>query len=181
MDSQTYYFIGHLIQGEAAEWHKTFSKEISDRFNTWKIYEKIPPHITIFRPFGTENLAKVVELLEGLTAKIPIPGSYLMKDYGKFDDRVIYASIEPEQEVVEVVSEIKSKIGKLPSMPEDDFPIWHPHATLINKVIPDEIRKIWEYVLTLEKPDFTLPFDNVNLFRYGGDKKWMVEKIYYFK
>lgn len=57
-------------------------------------------------------------------------------------------------------------------MPTEEFPDWHPHATLANKLTAQEINKIWDYALTLEKPNFSLQFDNVTIFRYGAEQNW---------
>lgn len=28
--------------------------------------------------------------------------------------------------------------------------------------------------MNLEKPDFTIPFDNVTIFEYAGDREWKI-------
>ncbi|MDP2642158.1 MAG: hypothetical protein Q8P21_02620, partial [bacterium] len=57
------YFIGYELQGDAAEWHIRVAREIFEKFNNYKIHDKIPPHITIFRPFNTEDIGSIKSLL----------------------------------------------------------------------------------------------------------------------
>jgi 2'-5' RNA ligase len=63
-------------------------------------------------------------------------------------------------------------------MPQTDHPVWNPHATLASKQTKEEIRIIWNYVSSLPKPDFIMPFNNVCIFRLNEQKVWVVEKKY---
>jgi len=175
------YFIGYLISGEAATWHVDLTKDISEKFGTWKLHEKLPPHVTIFYPFSTNNIETAAELLRNQIRGKKNPGNFIMSDFDHFDDKVVFAKIEVDQSVRIVVEELRKTLKEIPEMPKDEFPNWHPHATLANQLSSQEINQILDYVLTLEKPDFTLPFDNITIFRFEGGKKWVVEKSFKFK
>lgn len=174
------YFIGYLIEGEAAAWHVNVAKNISDRFNTWKIYEKLPPHITIFYPFSTENIEPVENLLKEWTQSKKVPENFIISDFDHFEDKVVFAKVGIEQSVGWTVEELRRSLKLISGMPSEDFPIWHPHATLANRQSPEKINQIWGYVLTLKKPNFIIPFDNITIFRFEGDRKWVIEKIFKF-
>lgn len=174
----SFNFIGYLMRGGAAEWHRRTSKEISEKFGTWKIYEKIPPHITIFQPFDTNDLSPAKNVLKEWKKKEKTPGNFLMNDFGHFDDRVIFAKIEAENPVKEEVEKLRRDIKNIPNMPKEDFPIWHPHATLINRLPAQKIKEIWNYVSKLEKPNFILPFDNVTIFKFTGNRRWETEEVF---
>ena len=175
------YFIGYLIQGEAADWHAQKAKEISAKFNTWKIYEKIPPHITLYRPFDLENIQPVLDVLQTWSNHQSSGSSFLMSDFDRFDDRVVFVKIETNQAIQKMVVNLKRELKLIPNIPAEDYPNWHPHATLAERVTTEEIEKIWNHVSTLDKPKFSLPFDNMTLFSNAGDRVWKIEKVFDFK
>ncbi len=175
------YFIGYLIEGRAAEWYFNTAKDISDKFNTWKLYEKLPAHVTIFYPFETENVGSVGNVVKNWMSNKKVPGNFTISEFDHFDDKVVFVKVDPDKSVRDIVLELRGILKEIPGMPEDNFPIWRPHNTLANHLTPEEIKQIWDYVQTLEKPDFILPFDNVTIFRFEGDRKWVVQESIKFK
>jgi len=171
------YFIGYLIQGEVADWHIDVAKKISEKFKIWKLHEKLPPHITIFYPFSTGDIRSIKNILKNWVQKRKVTGNFTISDFDHFDDNVVFAKVEIDDVVRKEVDHLRKTLKDIPEMPSDDFPIWHPHATLANRISPEEINKIWNYVQTLPKPSFLLPFDNVTIFRFEGDRKWVVEEL----
>lgn len=171
------YFIGFAIRGDVGAWHTSLVKDISEKFDTWKLHEKIPPHVTVFQTFETENPAPVKELLRDWARSRKIRGAIAITGFGRFDDRVVFAKIEPDEAAKNETEDLRGKIKALPGMPIEEFPEWHPHATMMSKVPPETIEKIWEYVSTFEEPHFVLPFNNVTLFRFEGDGKWIAEEV----
>jgi len=172
------YFVGYLIQGETATWHINLAKNIADKFNTWKLHEKIPPHITIFYLSEVENILPVKNLLRDWVQNKKVSGNFTIQDFDHFEDRVVFAKTEPDDSVRSMIEGLIKRLKQIPSMTQEDYPVWHPHATLANKLTPEEINQIWEYVGTLEKPDFVIPFDNVTIFRFEGDQKWVMEESF---
>lgn len=172
------YFVGYLIQGEAAEWHNKVAKEVSDTFSTWKIYENVPPHITIYRPFDTDNIQPVLDLLETWSKSQNLNTSFTMSGFDRFGDRVIFANIETNPIVEKSVLELRQKLMAIPGMPPEDHPNWRPHATLADRINSDEFTQIWDYVSRLEKPKFNLPFDNITVLSVLGDRGWHVYKTF---
>ena len=79
-----------------------------------------------------------------------------MSDFNHFDDKVVFEKVEADQSIQDIIEELRSSLKKIPGMPMpgEDFPVWYPHATLANRLSPEEISQIWNYVLTLEKPNF---------------------------
>lgn len=175
------YFIGYLIEGKASEWYLSIAKDISEKFNTWKLYEKLPAHVTVFYPFETDDVESVGNFIKKWTQNENIPGDLTISKFDYFVDRVVFAKVDPDKLVIDVVEELRGVLEKIPGMPKDDFPIWHPHVTLANHLTPEEIKKIWDYVQMLEKPDFILPFNNITIFRFEGDRKWVVQESFKFK
>jgi len=173
------FFIGYLIQGEAAQWQKQTEKQISHTFGTWDMHEKIPPHITLFRPFDVEEkeVGTLDSLLREWVAVHPTSGNFTMSSFGRFSDRAVFTDISTDTKALHAVLDLRTRIGSLIKAKED-FPDWQAHATLAYLLTPTEIAAIWDYVQRLTPPDFTLPFDNVTLFRPGKTQGWEVEKIY---
>lgn len=169
------YFIGYLMQGEVAEWHKNLTKHISEKFNTWKIYEKLPPHVTIFYPFSTNNPQPIKELMQEWAQSNPGLGNLTIRDFGRFDDKVVFAKVESSSLAHNATANLRALLLQMPGMPKPDFPTWNLHATIINRVTSEEIQNIWNYIQTLSKPNFSTPFDNVTIFRYAGERKWITD------
>lgn len=175
------YFIGYLIQGEAAQWYVKFTKNISDRFDTWKIYEKIPPHITIFQPFDIDNIESILNLLNTWSKSQEIRGNIVISGFDRFDDRIIFAKVASNSSISIAVRNLKKQLQAIPKMPEEDYPRWHPHVTLADRLDSEKIVAIWKYISILEVPNFILPFNNIALFSYSGDKVWQVDKLFTLK
>lgn len=168
------YFIGYLIQGDVARWHVQTAKDISEKFNTWKIHEKIPPHITIFRPFDVEDISSIKDLLSEWTAG-STASRFSLIDFGHFDKRVIFAKVITSEPVIGAVSSLQKKIEVANINPAKDYPSdWHPHATLANHIDSSVFKEIWSYILTLPKPNLSLPFDNLTIFYSTGNRGWEV-------
>ena len=138
------YFIGFLLQGEVSEWHSATAKKISDEFNTWKIYEKLPPHITIFYPEGVEDITDTRNYIAEWVKNNKIPGNIHVSGFDRFDDRVVFAKTDVDEAVGKVVEDLRKNIKVVSGVTKEDFPIWHPHATLAYQLTPVEIENIWE-------------------------------------
>ncbi len=172
------YFIGFLLKGEVSDWHIKTAKEISDKFNTWKIYEKIPPHITIFYPEGVEDITKIKNYIKEWTQKNKVSGNFYISGFDRFEDRVVFAKMEADKSVTKSIENLREGIRNIETIKDESFPDWHPHSTLANKLSSEDINKIWEYTDRLEKPNFIVPFDNITIFKYGGDQKWFVDECF---
>jgi 2'-5' RNA ligase len=172
------YFIGYLISDEASEWHINITKKISEEFNTWKIYEKIPPHITIFYPEGVEDITDIRNYIKDWAEKNKITGNFYINGFDHFDDKVVFAKIDADESVIKTVNNLREGIRTISNIKNEAFPNWHPHSTLINKISPEEINKVLKYAYELDKPSFRLPFNNITIFKYTDDQKWVVEETF---
>lgn len=178
----TKYFIGFLLEGDAAAWHIETAKKISDTFNTWEIYKKIPPHVTVFQTFETKDVVSIKELLEIQSRRVSIPGNLTLSGFDHFENNVVFAKVvDVDVSIWFVVEQIKKEIKNVLGIAKEKFSVWSPHVTLANHVTPEEIERIWNYVQTLEQPTFTLPFNNITVFRFEGEQKWVVEQTFRLK
>lgn len=168
------YFVGHLLEGDVEAWHTAITNTLAEKFNTWKIQEICPSHITIFSEFETENIEAVSKTIDTVLSNART-GKYSISAFDYFDDRVVFAKIDPDTETISLVQRLREQLEKIPDIPKDKYVTWKPHATVAFRLSPKEITAIWNYVTTLEKPNFTAPFDNITVFRFENEK-WVVEK-----
>jgi 2'-5' RNA ligase len=166
------YFIGYLIQGDAATWHTQTVKDISEKFDTRKLYERIPPHITIVKPFESGDVSSLKAELPLWTDKYVGNGYLSIDGFGHFDTKVIFANVNTDKSLIEKIEILWETLKINP-----DFSPWKPHATLASHLDPDKFEKVWQYIENLEKPNFILPFDNITLFELR-ENKWEVFKTF---
>jgi len=170
------YFIGHLIGGEFAAWHTTITNDIAEKFNTWKIHDVCPSHLTIFSEFEIGNIESVSNVIESVLLNIEVE-NYLVSGFDHFVDRAVFAKIETATKVTSFVQELKKRLEQIPGIQKDKHLVWKPHATVAFRLPPEDITKIWNYVIILQKPDFIVPFDNITIFKFNN-LKWVVEKTF---
>ncbi len=176
------YFIGYLIEGQAAQWHSRVAREIFEKFNNYKIHEKIPPHLTIYRPFDTTDVGPLKNLLAMWVNNFSESQTLFMNDFGQFDEKVIFASVSAPTSLIKIITDLQIEIrSKGVNSIGETFPSWHPHATLANYLQSEKFKKIWSHVLTLPKPDFSLPFNNVTLFHSTNEEGWEVKEYFPIK
>ncbi len=168
------YFIAYVLEGEAKDWHYALAKQISERFGTAKIHEKFPPHVTICRPFSREDVGDVCEYIQEWQKTFSRTGIFVIKDFGYFDDRVVFAKAEPDAVVRREVDALRKILS--PLLPPEDYPVWNPHTTLANYLNSEQKQTIWAFVQTLPKPDFTVLFSNVALLEL--DEKSQIYRIF---
>jgi 2'-5' RNA ligase len=171
------YFVGYMLEGEAAAWHSEVAQAISHQFGTWKVHERVAPHLTIFYPFDSEDIQSISTFLEEWSNR-ELLGSMQMRDFGQFEDVAVFAKVEAPPTIDTVVKELQSELLKIAGIPRRGFRDWNPHATLAHRVPKETLKQIWEFVQTLPKPDFTLPFDNLTLFKHEGERAWSIEHIF---
>lgn len=101
-----------------------------------------------------------------------------INDFSYFDDRVIFAKIQTSKILADTILSFKSKLQKISGMPSDQYKEWRPHLTIVSKSNPQTTQAVKRYITTFEKPNFILPFDNITIFSYVGDRSWRVFKKY---
>ena len=171
------YFVGYLLKGEVQAWHHNLAKEIAEKFGTWNMHD-IPSHITVFRPFETSDIENVKNLLREWVRNTTVAGKFVISGFNRFDERMVFADVYADSLVVQQVLDLKAKLKQLPKMPEEDYPMWRPHATLANHLEPKQIMEIWGFVSMLTKQNFSVPFDNVTLFHSLGNHVWEVDEVF---
>ncbi len=166
------YFLGYHITGEAARWHRSIAIDIAERFGTAKIYEKAPPHITMYRPFITNDIATICQTVATFAATAPADMRVSMDGFAHFDQAVVYADIDVPVPVQAWVEALQHTLETTHHLPPHPFPHWQPHATLAARLSPKKFEQAWNHVLSLNTPRFDLSLDTVTLFRFKENRGW---------
>ena len=166
------YFLGLHITGDAGAYLHELTKSISEHFGTWALHERVPPHITLFRPFDADDaqLQSVIETVQQWLAAQPMHG-FTISGFDRFDDKVVFADVQADPALVSRVEHLQRRLERLPQMP-DERPHWHPHASIARLLPPEQIERIWEYVTQLEDFAFTVPLENVTVFHHPEQGRW---------
>lgn len=131
---------------------------------------KLPAHITLLPPFWleTEREKDIFESLNAATGKIH-PFQIVLKDFGRFGQRVIYIKVLDPEPVKQVHREIFNKCGELIGNLEEQT--IHPHMTIATRDLTKEkFQDVWS---EFQKREFNNSFkaNSLFLFRHNG-KTW---------
>jgi 2'-5' RNA ligase len=171
------YFVGYLTEGEIVDYHTSLIEDIKDRFEIDDRTPRSPTHITLYRPFGEERLEDVGEVISQWIKRNKIPGIFKISGFGKFDEAVIFIKPEPDASIINAVTDLRNHIENIQGMVPQDFPTWNPHITIIRKQPPEIIKQIWQYLSSIERPEFVVSFDNVSIFRLEEDRHVVHQKF----
>jgi 2'-5' RNA ligase len=167
------YFVGYLIEGEASNWHRKLTADISKRFDVEDQDKRIPPHITIFRPFETDDISETYELIKNWVSDKSIPGNFQISGFDRFNKEVVFTDVRCDTPVREFVRAFQEQMDTL-HIPDKTYPEWRPHATIAHRIPQGKIDQIWQHVSTLPPYSFDLTFNNLTIFKHTGDRKWEV-------
>lgn len=174
------YFIGYLIEGDAAAWHAELTRCFAETFGLRRAHETIPPHITLVPPFDTDDIERVEGVVGELLRQRKSPDPFRMTGFDRFGERVAFVDIRVEEAAYRVVEDVRTRIrGVVAPVSEEPVYPWRPHATLADQMTPEVMASVWEYLQHVKKPSFSLPFTAVTLFR-KADGVWAPEKSFPF-
>lgn len=178
------HILVHLIQGEAKRAHEAITADLAEKFDSFPLHERIPPHLTLKRWFEPDQ--KMLATLDGVLSKFASDheqSDYSLKGFGHFGADVIYVDVDPAPEVSQTVRELMQALRDVEGMTFDEFDEEEDdlHATVaMGALKPFDFDKLWEYLNSGEQPNFAMKFDNIALMRREEDK-WEVVKIWKLK
>jgi 2'-5' RNA ligase len=80
------------------------------------------------------------------------------------------------KQAINVQKELLKEIKNIEGVKLNEFDVkWHPHSTIAYGNTRNTFDNIWEYIKTLNKPEFDLKFDNITIMKKQGDR-WKVHK-----
>lgn len=174
------YIIAHLIEGEAKQRHEALTAELAERFNIFPLHERIPPHLTLKRWWHSEDvkIEDVYKVLDGFVAT-QSASSYKLSGFGSFRDDVIYVDVQPSADMNKSAQDLIKALHDVPNLTFDEYDNGSDfHATVaLGALKTFEFQPIWDYLQTIEQPDFTMSFDNIATLKRGDDV-WEVDRVW---
>ena len=172
------YVVVYLIRGKEEKYHQKLVKEVGPKFGeTYMIENPLPSHITLKYSMNLNSpkeLEKVLKLFaeKHKSSKIKIDG------FGNFKKFVIFLKIKLSKSSIKLQKELLKEVKKIKGVKMHDFDVkWKPHATIAYGNTKKSFDNIWNYLKTLEKPNFELKFDNITILR-KPIKFWKIYKTY---
>lgn len=176
------YFIAHLLKGDAREYHNRLTHELTERFNTTPLYEKVDPHITVKIPFEANNyeLAQLESMLTTFS-HFTRPEPLLFEGFGRFGFRTVYMDVVKSRGAVELVRECLKDLQGLHWMQQSPHEGNKLHASVARFMTHRKFRKVRRH-LRHERPCFKQTLDNLVIMKkVPGQKKWEVHKEFELK
>lgn len=174
--------IAHAIRGEAKIAHEAITRDLAEKFDSFPIHERIPPHLTLKRWFeldeqGMDALYKTLDIFAASQKQ----SDYALSGFGNFGEGVIYVDVAPSAEMSQSEVALLDALHKVEEMTFDEFDNgsdFHFHATVAMRALkPFDFDQIWNYLKTTPQPDFKMKFDNIAVFKKPVDI-WEVERIW---
>jgi 2'-5' RNA ligase len=176
------YFVGYLIEGEAAYYYNYITTELSEKFHIKNLSERIQPHFTIKPPFESDNIEEFKKLLSQITADqkvFPI----CLKNFGRYstDSPTFFISGNALKNNLKQIETIVDQLEPYGNNKKSLFkrPITL-HCSVARHLLTEQSEEIWNYLQTLPPPQFDLKFDNLAFFRWKNTH-WEIDEIFRFK
>ena len=167
------YFIGYHIEGEAGVWHRNLTASVARECGLPPLHKKIPPHITVFRPFFSSDITPVEAVVRKVLKESEKRGTFHLSGFGSFGTRVAFIHIKADPPTKRLVHTLRRALVALPDMPREQA-YWRPHATIATKLSLEAFGKVERYLDTVASPHFAIPFDNITIFKFIDAKRWEV-------
>ena len=169
------YLVAHLLSGDASAYHKALAEELTFRFRTLPLHERIPAHITIKPPFEAddERIAEVERILRAFSAQEHATPLFL-NGFGKFGFRTIYMDVRKSPEAVSLartmVKTLNENASWLPRHLREGNKL---HASVARFLSHRQSRRIWRFLKECTFPMFRTSLDNVAILKKEG-RDWRV-------
>lgn len=173
--------IVHLIRGEARSAHETITKELAEKFDSFPIHERIPPHLTLKRWFELtdERMTELYKLLDSFVASQK-QSEYTLGGFSNFGDGVIYLDVKPSSEMLMTAQSLLSKLHEIEELTFDEHDNEEMvfHATVAMRALrPFDFKKLWDYLHEKEYPVFQMKFNNIAFMKKESDV-WETERVW---
>ncbi len=165
-----HYLIEFRFHGYAKKYAKHLIHEVARKFKVKGVTRnRAVPHITLFGPFTTRQVGKVVsELIEVGREFSLVP--FIVKGFNYFDNKqkVIYLDIDPSAELKDLRRKLAQKLSKISdSQPWDDKQQFQFHSTVAFRDIDRKFPKIWKYIKDKEEPNIKQHLLRITIIKGG--------------
>jgi hypothetical protein len=172
------YLIAHLLSGDAKRFHLALARELSVRYHTRPLYERIPPHVTVKPPFETDEagIAEVERVLRALAVHERAP-RLAFSGFGRFGFRTVYMDIVKSADAVSfarrAIKTLNENIAWMPRFPLEGNKL---HASVARFLTRRQSGRIWRHLKTMGKPAFESSLDNLAILKKDG-KSWTLHAL----
>ena len=160
--------------------HEDITKDLTEKFYTFPIHDRIQPHITLKRWFDLDGkgMDASYEKLEHF-ANSHSRSSYLLRGFASFGPDVIYMDVKPSPEMSRDTLELVQELHQIKDMSFDEFDNGgNFHATVaMGALKPFDHNQIWNYLQTLATPDMKMEFDNIAVLKREKNS-WVVDRVW---
>ncbi|AQS10232.1 hypothetical protein CLOBY_23750 [Clostridium saccharobutylicum] len=173
------YVIVCILKGTAGDFNNNLRKELMQNFKTRS--SKLPAHFTIKAPFEyDEEITDLNKILEEFCENEKAE-SFMINNYGHFDDRVIYMNVNMSKEAKAVHDRLIDKMNTLHyiKFENKDGKDKTFHVTLASKRLKPLFYEVWEYVHKYPCEFYCL-FDNITIYKWE-ENTWKLYKEYKLK
>jgi len=174
------HIIAHLVRGEAKDYHINLTKDLVEKFEVFPIHNRIPPHLTLKRWFeiDVEDMTDLYDRLTVFAAQSK-QSDYSFKGFGNFGKDVIFVDAIPSVEMSERIQELMTMLHEIKNMKFDEYDNGSDfHATVtLGALKTFDYDEIWNYLQTIEQPNFAMKFDNIATMKKVNGK-WVVDRVW---
>jgi 2'-5' RNA ligase len=175
------HIVAHLIRGEAEKYHQNLTKDLTEKFDTFPIHDRIQPHLTLKRWFeiddvGMDAVYKTIDNFVNSHNQC----DYELKSFGHFGEEVVYLDVTPSKEMLVLVKDLKNELHRIEKLTFDEFDDLENdfHATLVFGALKSfNYRQVWDYLGKLSQPNFEMKFNNIAVLKKPVDK-WIIDKVW---
>ena len=172
--------IAHAIRGDAKIAHEAITRDLAEKFDSFPIHERIPPHLTLKRWFeldehGMDMLCKTLDTFSTTQKQ----SGYTLSSFGNFGEGVIYVDAIPSAEMSQSVVTLLDALHKVEGLTFEEFDnAGDFHATVAMRALkPFDFEQLWGYLKTVSQPNYQMKFDNIAVFKKPVDV-WVVERVW---
>jgi 2'-5' RNA ligase len=167
------YHVGIRLHGYAKDFIKALTCEISKNFNLGNLEKRIVPHMTLIRPFTTENEIELVDSFEETLSAYKNPLFYTLKGFDVFEnnEKVIYSRVEKNPEIEKIISGLEKSFGnnihyanEKINLPSDENEI-NLHCSIIDKNANAYLDYIKNFVSQQKFPEQVQPVFRIYLLK----------------
>ncbi|MEI6346055.1 MAG: 2'-5' RNA ligase family protein [bacterium] len=176
--------IVHLLRGNAARAHEDITKDLTSKFDTFPLHDRITPHLTIKRWFELDDKGmKALYLCLDNFIQSQNQSDYVLSGFGSFGKEVIYVDVVPSKETLSTVHDLMNKLRDIQGLTFDKFDEIEDdlHATVAMTALkPFDYEQIWSYLKAGVQPNFNMKFDNLAVLKRTEDR-WVTERVWEIK
>ena len=170
------YFIAHMLTGEAKRGHDAITEAVSETFG---LSRPTPAHITLKRPFDTDRIEDIEDVLEKFS-KFKKRAPIKLKGFGNFGRNVLFVNVFPSPAADLLIRELDIMLKCVSWVRFGVFE--NPrrlHATIVHKKVSSKFNKVWRFV-SKGSFEFDVLLSSITVLKKEGGI-WTIHKQYSLK